>query len=209
MKYLKTYEEINVSIDDDDSLILMNNYIKNYKFSSIENLIKSGFDFSKFPDLINYAGRKERLSKKDLEVLRLIINSGVDVNLKDRWGRTPLSNELFKDGPNLEYIKILIKSGANINMSVDFGTFKRPYIIIPICQYHDKETAFLKVMRELFRNNPDLSMKDSDGKDFIDFLVNTSSPINFKENILEIMKEELPEQYEEYLLRADAKKYNL
>ncbi|KAK6363123.1 hypothetical protein TWF730_000572 [Orbilia blumenaviensis] len=54
----------------------------------------------------------------NVEVMKLLIDSGADIQIFDDYGRSPL--RFAVDGGNLEAVKLLLKSGADINAPVDY-----------------------------------------------------------------------------------------
>src|SRR5262249_27581146 len=48
------------------------------------------------------------------EIIRMLIERGVDINKKDDWGRTPLM--WAAEGAPLETVQFLIDSGADVNI---------------------------------------------------------------------------------------------
>ena len=55
-----------------------------------------------------------------LDVVKLLISNGANINEKDRNGRTPLFSSVSSDFK--EVSKLLISEGANVNAKSDFGT---------------------------------------------------------------------------------------
>ena len=58
----------------------------------------------------------QAIEDENLELVKHVIDLGVDVNLEDGNGRTPLRIAIYKN--NLEIITLLSKNGANLN-SID------------------------------------------------------------------------------------------
>jgi ankyrin repeat protein len=137
--------------------------------------------------LIHQAALDGQLS----QVTRLL-TEGIDVDLKDTEGRTPLMYASFNG--HKEIIKLLIEKGANVNLGDRYGrtalmmASSGPYmesVKILLDNYadpniRDKEEHFtalmyaasdgqLEVVKLLLANKADFSLKDIDGDDAITF----------------------------------------
>ena len=51
-----------------------------------------------------------------LEMCRVLIRAGADVNAQDEFNRTPLMEQIASGNINIEIIKLLLASGANVNL---------------------------------------------------------------------------------------------
>src|SRR5262249_39836157 len=51
----------------------------------------------------------------DVNLLRLMLDHGADVNTLDPLGRTPLMSAVISDFPSLDVVKLLVERGANVN----------------------------------------------------------------------------------------------
>jgi len=58
-------------------------------------------------------------NKNDIENLKKLIDSGADVNAKNKDGDTPLHTATWKG--NIEIVKLLIENGANLNIQDSNG----------------------------------------------------------------------------------------
>ena len=75
-------------------------------------LIENGANL-KLLDTNIWSPIQQAISKDNLEILRLLIEKGVDVNLIDgEW--TPLTRAI--DFDKIDMVKILIENGANLNL---------------------------------------------------------------------------------------------
>jgi ankyrin repeat protein len=124
-----------------------------------------------------------------LEIVKVLIENGTDVNCKNNNGWTPLI--WLSNYGNLEIVKVLIENGADVN-----------------CEDNDNWTpliessyqGYLKIVKVLIENGADWNIKNKDNKDFMDYLSKKNK---------EIIIREYPEEYELYKLKKDVEKYNL
>ena len=93
------------------------------------------------------------VDNENLEKVKKIIKSGVDVNSMFKIGWTPLMKAIITK--NKEMIKTLIDAGANVNAkSSDMG-----FTPIMIAIGHD----FVGITKILLNNGADISIKDKEG----------------------------------------------
>ena len=64
----------------------------------------------------------QAVKEKDLETIELLIKKGVDVNSKDKSGKTPLYWAAEYGRTNV--VKLLLKAGADVNATVSDGPLK-------------------------------------------------------------------------------------
>jgi ankyrin repeat protein len=78
---------------------------------------------------------KDKMPKKDIEKFRRyfmdtvkegnvedvkhFIEMGMDVNLKDKYGRTPLMHAILNN--DIELVKLLLENGADVTISDPYG----------------------------------------------------------------------------------------
>lgn len=135
---------------------------------------------------------------RSLNVVRIkqLLREGANTNIQNRIGRTPLMNavtvEYTTQAKIIKVVELLVNKNADLNIK-DFS---------------NKETALIKaailhrgrVVEALIELGAEWYHKNNDGKDFLDF---------FNDQFREDMKDQYPEQYQEYLLKKDTSKYNL
>jgi serine/threonine protein kinase len=126
---------------------------------------------------------------KSIQLAKIIITNGVNVNAKDEYGNTPLHMAVYNE--NYELIDLLIRKGANINLlnkerkvplhlAMDIGT--------PDSKNNTKLAAFLinrgaslKIYHPVGNSNLlHLSTSLFADKNFIEFLLNKGVDINAK-----------------------------
>lgn len=123
-----------------------------------------------------------------------LLRKGYNINTKNKIGFTPLikllSDSAFtKD--KVDFLKFLISKGADVNAKDHFGqsALVRAFL-------HDN----LKAVDILISAGADWTISDQENDDFIDYL---------GQNELKKLKEKFPIQFEEAMMKKDAKKYNL
>jgi hypothetical protein len=80
-------------------------------------------------DSTNESGQSSLFRTMDPELVSLLIKHGADVNLRDRYGWTPLlwvTHRMFNNNPayqeeGLEIIESLVRAGANPNVPNQYG----------------------------------------------------------------------------------------
>jgi len=95
---------------------------------------------------------------------------------------------------NLKMVKELIKAGANLDILDNIGN-----TALILASYRNN----IKIAKELIKAGADWNLKDYDNDYyFLNYLVEEDED---KDKIIE----EFPEEYENYLIKKDAEKYNL
>ena len=163
----------------------------------------------------------------DIELVKKLINNGVDLNIKDNDGYTPLMRSMFVIEDSEKIIKLLIDAGANVNITDDnngntalilwiksdwknTSTNKIKLLInagadVNIKNNYGNTALILASSRNQIENvkllieaGADWNLKNDEDSDFLDYLSNNN-----------VIIELYPDQYKEYLIKKDAEKYNL
>jgi len=82
----------------------------------LELLIKKGFnvnEYGSYKSPLHIIFEKRSLDKEDLEMLKLLIDAGADINAKDENGRTPLFGAIESNSRAM--IELLVSLGAEVN----------------------------------------------------------------------------------------------
>lgn len=95
--------------------------IKN-DFESFKSLIDSGIDVDG-TDYNNITALHYATERGKVEMARLLLEHGADIEFRDPWGNTPLSNAVFyyKNERGLEMIDLLLSYGADVNANNNYG----------------------------------------------------------------------------------------
>lgn len=176
-------------------------------YKSISPLHVAISGYSKFEFSIKPFKDKEKILEDYLEIIKLLIEAGADVNIKNKEGETPLILSYITF--NIEIHELLIKSGANLNeqdkngytalmwSSCDSNVELTKLLIKEGAdldmQNNDGDTALIIASRENIReiikllidNNADVSIRNKEGKDFWDCLPSSFS----KEEITKYIKQ--------------------
>jgi ankyrin repeat protein len=122
-----------------------------------------------------------------------LLRKGYNINTKNKIGQTPLIYLIGNTFPKakLDFLAFLISKGADVNAKDHFGqsALVRAFL-------HEYSNA----VDMLIKNGADWTISDQENDDFIDYL----RPEDLKK-----LKEKFPSQYEEAMIKKDAKKYNL
>ncbi|WP_342255471.1 ankyrin repeat domain-containing protein [Spiroplasma endosymbiont of Poecilobothrus nobilitatus] len=117
----------------------------------------------------------------NLEITKLLIDNGADVNLQDENGTTPIYYAISTD--NIEIVKLLIDNGADVKNINKNGLTPLYYAIIL-----DKK----EMVQFLINNGADVNLRDKNGltplhfaidennKEMVQFLINNGADVNIK-----------------------------
>jgi hypothetical protein len=237
MKYIKTYETM-IELDDHHIEDLLSHAINDYDMVILNRLLNSDFDFHKnskfFIRLFRKCATPENFNKfKDI-LIRVI--KKININWSD--GNTSFLDIVLKTEPiNIDLVNILIQNGINVNNTFTIhgiqirSSSRSRYIsqltgptILHFCidnnsirDKYKKLDFYLSIIRILIKGGADLTLKDSLGWDFLDY-VNSKEIFDYNselsmnratKKLKQLIKEEKPELYEEMEMREDIRKYNL
>lgn len=142
--------------------------------------------------LLRYSRQKESLS-----LIRKLLYLGADVNCRNTQKMTPLL--IAASSHFYSAVKLLIEKGADVNAVDGFGN-NALMLLAFNSRFGDKVRECIDLLIE---NGIDLTHTDDKGIDIFSIMKFYATMIQ------DYIKEKYPEQYEEYLLKRDAKKYNL
>ena len=63
--------------------------------------------------------------EQELEFAKMLIENGAYLNIKDKFGNTPLSKAVYFSGGKVEMINLLLSSGANADIENNYGISAR------------------------------------------------------------------------------------
>lgn len=131
--------------------------------------------------------------KESLGLIRSLIAKGANVNCKNSIGSTPLL--VAAQAQFCSAVKILIEKGAYVHATDNYGN----NALIFLMNSHKFGDSKKECIDLLIKKNIDLAQTNHLDRD-----------IFFNQNeAAEYIKEKYPEKYDEYLMKKDAKKYNL
>lgn len=178
------------------------NHIKHYENFSLDlNITEQIY-------LLDYALKYEKVEL----VKKILFNGEVDPNIsisdsgRLSYNYTPiLMREIIKKNPNLDIIQTILDAGANVNLWLG----DRPLIIAVLIHLgtNFNKSIFLKIFEKLLEKGLNLLSEDSYGSNFFDHF--EDSPKKFSKDFVEKVKSKASDQYEQYLLDKEMKKFNL
>ena len=104
-------------------------------------------------------------SKESIEVARLLINNGANVDARNLWGHTPL-RWTVRLNISKEMIELLLASGAGINSKDEDGST----VFLAVACYHD-----IEIIQILLNKKADPNIKDKDNKTALDYAIATNN----------------------------------
>ena len=99
----------------------------------------------------------------NIDIVRLFLDMGLDINAKDKYGKTPLiyaTDDGWLNDDLGDMIKLLIKNGADVNEKNIEG--ETPLMFT--AQFGDSKNVSL-----LIKNGADVNAKDNKGKTAADY----------------------------------------
>lgn len=173
-------------------------FIKTY-----ESIITLDLNKKEEIKLMEYA-----LEENVISIVKGLLDNNFDPNTLIQ-GDSMLIYYIYGRDINLKIVKLLLDYGADVNLIVGNNT---PIILSYAGNYTKRinSNEYIELFRLFMKANVKLFVEDEDGLNFFDHLENNSSMNKkTKKEILNIVKEESPEQYQEYIGRKTAIKYNL
>jgi len=170
MKYIKTYESITNQTEIDKQLAIG---VHRNLMSLVKDAIKAGAN----PNQDNpFSGYNDNLlliavSNNNIVIVKELLKAGANPNCQNTTGNTPLIIA-SRD----RFTRAKVRTGWEWD------------------KYEEN------VIEELIRAGADWNIKNNEGEDFFDYLI---------EYFRLPLKEKYPKQYKEYLIKKEADKYNL
>lgn len=90
------------------------------KFEDAKRLIDATIDVN-FQDKNGYSYLHCAVQVNSLEITTLLINKGADIDIKDRFGKTPLMVAISDYNGDDTMIKLLLEYGANKDLVNNYG----------------------------------------------------------------------------------------
>ncbi len=100
----------------------------------------------------------------NLDVIKYLINSGADVNLKTTAGDTPLFYAVTKN--HLHIIKYFVENLKSLNLNLNHQNDLGETAILIACK-----KGYTEIVRYLINNNVDLHAKSTDGCNLLHYVV--------------------------------------
>lgn len=169
-------------------IVLLIGNATQYTFSYKGYQLKKHGIEKKYLNSINGDGKSYLLSAVetgDVEIFKILINNGADVNIKDAKGKTPLHSVASKN--NIEMAKFLLENKANANIQDKSGQTPLHYAV---------SNNNLEMTKLLLKNKVRVDIKDKSGKsplhqaafvkdiDMIKLLIEKKADVNSKDNDL-------------------------
>ncbi len=131
------------------------NYIlKDLIFKLINKAIGIYFQNEQNPTLLHFIlDCRPNLSELEIEIAVAIINTGLDVNIKDKDENTPLNNACKKN--EIAIVKYLVNYEANLNIQDKEG--KTPI-------FYASQNNYTEIVKYLFDNGANLNIQDKEEK---------------------------------------------
>ncbi len=139
--YLMNTGKLDLTIEDNLLIISESDVHK------IKILIDSKFNMK----LVNRIKNTFLHYAESSEIIKLLLNIGLNINSKNLLGKTPLHTTIFRYTENYDVVKTLIENGADINENDNHQK-------TPICYTHNFE-----IVKLLIENGANVNHKDSQG----------------------------------------------
>jgi ankyrin repeat protein len=137
-------------------------------------------------------------NKASLQQVRKWISVGANVNYSSPTLNTPLHIAAV-NGFN-SAIKLLINAGANVNAQNNFGETPLMHVVSNLWRFNKRKKT-QDLIKFMIEKGADLSIKDTQNRDVFD--------INKEVDFHEFIMKNFPNEYDIYLIKKDAEKYNL
>ena len=178
---------------NDKMFELLNRYHKTgYETNEIKSLIEQGADVNAVnkesgeTPLMYACGSYDydKLGNGNIELARILISKGAEVNAKDPSGNNALINSALNG--NVEIVKLLISKGANVN--IQDRNNATPLIATQIALGEKQQNA-VQVAKILIENGANVNIRDNSGKTALDYQKYKVDDKYKNEEMIKLLKE--------------------
>ena len=117
-------------------------------------ILKTYFEYNQNPKITDKKCIFGAVCNQQVETIEFLINHGLDINVVDESGETPIFEYLFSCDASKEYIEYLISIGVDINAKVI-----------------ENDPSNGEIMMTLLENGADYNIKDNDGKTAMNYAI--------------------------------------
>ncbi|SPM44542.1 ankyrin repeat-containing protein 16 [Orientia tsutsugamushi] len=145
------------------------------------NIINALYDGSVFE---HGSALHKAISLRDINMATLLLNNGANVNIQDKYGKTPLHSAILFNS-HIDMLRLLLNNGADVNLPDMHDTSPLHYIIkVSRCS--------INRIQPLLDNGGNINLQDGNGetilhtsasynrRDIVEFLLNNNADVNIK-----------------------------
>ena len=151
--------------------------IKKIDLEEVELAIENGADMRAKEGLDNpllfFIRKFPMCTRNGLLIVESMINKGADINAQNLEGKTPLIS-MVEEG-SLDGVKMLLRHGALVDCQDISGN-----TALHQCVKLDTSDNQLKILEELLKYKPDLTIKNKFGRDALDIAIRQKSSKSIK-----------------------------
>lgn len=127
-------------------------------------ILKTYFEYNQNPKITDKKCIFGAVYNQQVETIKFLINHGLDINVVDESGETPIFDYLFDGDISKDYIEYLISIGADINAKNKYGQ-------TPLMLIIENDPSNGEIMMSLLENGADYNIKDNDGKTAMNYAI--------------------------------------
>merc|ERR1712238_269119 len=131
-------------------------YFEAYQESEIATDILQAVRTSNVEYLRSFLKENEKYGLEDCRIPFLIQEAQVPLNVRDRFGRTPLHHACLSSHPNFETIEFVIRHVPRMVLVFEDDTGNMPFDLIP-SRCEEEWTQFLSETKNILHNNQESS----------------------------------------------------
>lgn len=127
-------------------------------------ILKTYFEYNQNPKITNKECIFGAVCNQQMETINFLIEHGLDINMVDESGETPIFEYLFNCDISKDYIEYLISIGADINVKNKYGQ-------TPLMLVIENDPSNGEILMTLLENGADYNIKDNDGKTAMNYAI--------------------------------------
>ncbi|WP_371253877.1 ankyrin repeat domain-containing protein [Orientia tsutsugamushi] len=145
------------------------------------NIINALYDGSEFE---HGSALHKAISRRDINMATLLLNNGANVNIQNKYGKTPLHSAILFNS-HIDMLRLLLNNGADVNLPDMHDTSPLHYII-------KVSSCSINRIQLLLDNGGNINLQDNNGetilhtsasynrRDIVEFLLNNNADVNIK-----------------------------
>lgn len=127
-------------------------------------ILKTYFEYNQNPKITDKKCIFGAVYYQHVKTIDFLIKHGLDINMVDESGKTPIFEYMFDGDISKDYIEYLISIGADINIKNKYGQ-------TPLMMVIENDPSNVEILMTLLENGANYNIKDNYGKTAMNYAI--------------------------------------